>query len=355
MNPKIIILILVFAFSLTFCKKETENNKLPICAILNPVNDTTIWKNDVVQITFDAADEDGDLTQVNLYFNEVLVKEFKERPYNYEWDTKENELGNYKIKITAIDDNNDLSEDEIAINLIEGSVIDFDGNEYKAVKIGDQWWMAENLKTTHYADGTEIPFVESDSAWSMLDYEKDTHPYSLQYEDKAYCYYENSEDNLNVFGVLYNWMAAMNGTESSSSIPSNVQGVCPDGWHLPSDEEWIKMERYLGISENHILAEGLGRGENIGNILAGEIELWEVGDLVNDTLFGELGFNAIPSGIRYFGDVAYEKLNQECYLWSSSELYSFAAIHRTIRYNSTGIDRTSNLKNVGASVRCIKN
>nr|MDA3821321.1 FISUMP domain-containing protein [Bacteroidales bacterium] len=105
-----------------------------------------------------------------------------------------------------------------------GTVTDYDNNTYNTVKIGNQWWMAENLKTTHYANGTEIQLIENTSTWA-----------ALGFEVKAMCYYDNSSTNANTYGALYNWAAAMNGANSSYSNPSLVQGVCPAGWHLPSD------------------------------------------------------------------------------------------------------------------------
>ena len=108
-----------------------------------------------------------------------------------------------------------------------GTIIDYDGNTYRTIELGDQWWMVSNLKATRYADGTEIPLVESTSDWK-----------DLGYDDLAYCYYNNSADNeARIYGALYTWAAAMNDATSSYSNPSEVQGVCPDGWHLPSDEE----------------------------------------------------------------------------------------------------------------------
>jgi len=88
-----------------------------------------------------------------------------------------------------------------------------------------------NLRTTSYADGSAIPIVEDNTAWS-----------ELEADDKAYCWYDNSSSNEDVYGTLYTWAAATNGGSG------NIQGICPDGWHLPSEAEWNELVSHLGGS-----------------------------------------------------------------------------------------------------------
>ena len=105
---------------------------------------------------------------------------------------------------------------------VTGTVTDIDGNTYKTVKIGDQWWIAENLRTTKYNDGTSIPHVTDSSEWNTL-----TTP--------GYCYYNNTNnaDSIRKFGALYNWYTI------------NTKKLAPAGWHVPSDSEWKVLEEYL--------------------------------------------------------------------------------------------------------------
>lgn len=108
--------------------------------------------------------------------------------------------------------------------IISNIVTDFDGNAYNGIVVGNQIWMQENLHTSHYADGTPIPMSDEVSV------------------EFAYCYYpDNDSANVTEYGYLYNWKAAMRDSESSNSVPSGVQGACPDGWHLPSDVEWVQL------------------------------------------------------------------------------------------------------------------
>ena len=131
------------------------------------------------------------------------------------------------------------------------TVTDYDGNIYNTVKIGSQCWMKENLRTTHYADGTEIPLGGEIGSF--------TEPF----------YYDHPVTGLALEerGYLYNWPAVMNGESSSVDIPSGVQGVCPDGWHLPSDLEWGLLTVYTG-SQSEYTCNGVG--SYIGKALASQ-------------------------------------------------------------------------------------
>ncbi|MFW5657597.1 MAG: FISUMP domain-containing protein, partial [Bacteroidota bacterium] len=124
---------------------------------------------------------------------------------------------------------------EIIVNpIVYGSVSDIDGNIYKTITLGKQVWMAENLRVTRYADGTQIPLVTDDIKWEELG---DT--------ARAYCWYNHdSVGYAQTFGALYTWAAATN-SESDETKPDGVQGACPAGWHIPTDAEWSEFENYL--------------------------------------------------------------------------------------------------------------
>lgn len=115
------------------------------------------------------------------------------------------------------------------------TVTDIDGNVYKTIQVGEQCWMKENLRTTRTPDGMEIPQGTSGSSTEPLLYCPDHNP-----------------DNVQGFGYLYNWTATMNGGESSNLNPSGVQGICPDGWHLPSFAEWDQLLEYIGGQDRYI-------------------------------------------------------------------------------------------------------
>lgn len=234
------------------------------------------------------------------------------------------------------------------ITVLEGgaetsSVADYDGNSYNTIKIGDQWWMADNLKTTHFSDGTEIPMVESDLDWINLDY-----------TDKAYCYYENSNAYANHYGALYTWAAAMNGAATSDVNPSGIKGICPDGWHLPSDAEWIELEMYLGMSFEEADAFGW-RGTDEGSKLKNNYGWKNNGNGTNSS-----GFSALPAGNRFHG--TFEGLGETTRYWSTTEYINIThlAFNRTLDDNHSGVGwfQANHYygypKDFGLSVRCVK-
>jgi uncharacterized protein (TIGR02145 family) len=222
------------------------------------------------------------------------------------------------------------------------SVTDYDGNIYYTTKIGDQWWMTSNLKTTHYADGAEIPLVESISEWEALGSKR-----------PAYCYYDNNpHEAAFTYGALYTWAAAMNGSGSSNAYPSDVQGVCPDGWHVPSDSEWKALEMHLGMMTAEVDTTG-PRGRYIGSQLAINSELWANGLLKENTSFGASDFFALPGGgRRYNGTFGHQGDNAN--FWTATERDSARAWGRHLYSLYTTVHRYSNVKSDGFSVRCVK-
>jgi uncharacterized protein (TIGR02145 family) len=221
------------------------------------------------------------------------------------------------------------------------TITDIDGNTYSTIKMGNQYWMAENLKTTRYADGTPIAFVENTSAWD-----------SLLIDAAAMCYFNNLLINADIYGALYTWQAAMKRKPGSDTNTGNVQGVCPDGWHLPGDEEWKELEMYLGMTQTEADNTDF-RGTNEGSELAGNAELWVIGALVNDTAFGSFGFTALPAGRRFVSG-NFSHMSYATYFWSATERSATEAWYRGLTNINTNIRREGRYKNAGFSVRCIK-
>ena len=207
-----------------------------------------------------------------------------------------------------------------------GSVTDIDGNTYQTVKIGDQWWMAENLKVTHYRNGDVIPNVTDITEWSNL-------------STGAYCNYDNDANNATTYGRLYNWYAV-----------NDSRNIAPEGWHVPSDEEWKELEVYLGMSQSDADATGW-RGTDEGG------KLKETGTVhwnsPNIGATNESGFSALPGGFRY-GNGTYDYMGNYAFFWSSSERYSYGAWFRYLYYNNSGIYRSSYGKPYGFSVRLVR-
>lgn len=211
--------------------------------------------------------------------------------------------------------------------LYSGSCIDIDGNEYATVIIGEQEWMAVNLKTTHYNNGDPIPTGFTNSQWSNL-------------LTGAYSIYEGVESNAEIYGNLYNWY----------TIGDN-RGICPEGFHVPSDEEWIELEMTLGMSDQE--AHNFGyRGTNEGSKLAGNAELWNDGILVSNDEFGSSGFMSIPGGYRLNNGV-YHNLGNRFSFWSDDSFNSTNSLARRVYYYNTQVNREADNKQIGFSIRCV--
>jgi uncharacterized protein (TIGR02145 family) len=195
------------------------------------------------------------------------------------------------------------------------AITDPDGNVYHAVKIGTQTWMVENLKTTKYKDSTNIPLVADNLAWSTLTTE-------------GYCWYNNDASTYkNPYGALYNWYAV------------NTGKLCPTGWHVPTDAEWSTLTTYLG-------------GESVagGKLKESGTNHWVTPNTDADNSYG---FTALPGGSHYYNGAFYLNSKYGWY-WSSTESSSADAWHVYMIYNSAANTRTSGAKNVGFSVRCLK-
>lgn len=192
---------------------------------------------------------------------------------------------------------------------------DADGNNYTVVKIGEQLWMAENLKTTKYGNGESVSSIEDNSAWSNL-------------TTGAYCAYNNKDENSSTYGYLYNWYAA-----------SDSNNLAPIGWHVPSDAEWQDLNNYLG---GDFVAGG--KQKSIGTAY------W---DFPNTNATNETGFSGLPSGTRSYSG-AYALMGKVGYFWSSSNADSFGAWLHPLVYDDEGAQRGYNGKKFGYSIRCLK-
>jgi len=222
------------------------------------------------------------------------------------------------------------------------TVTDYDGNVYNTVTIGAQVWMKENLRTTHYANGDTIPLVTGNSNWD-----------TLTATSKAYCYYnDDSATNASTYGALYTWAAAMNGSASTTDNPSGIQGVCPTGWHLPSDDEWKELEKALGMSQADA-DDTDWRGTNEGSKLAGNAGLWSDGALESNADFGTSGFTALPGGFRYY-DGKFINIGSNGYWWSATEYNAPNTWYRRMSYFGSNVYRYNYYKVVGFSVRCVR-
>ena len=229
-------------------------------------------------------------------------------------------------------------------DVLYNAVMDIDGHMYDAVLIGNKTWMIQNLKTTRYANGEEIPVgvAEEDRSY--------TEPFR---------YVPNGEGN-NVFqyGYLYNWPAVMHGENSSSGNPSNVQGICPHGWHVPSKAEWEQLTTLVGLQSQY---QCNNDRNNIAKSLASTSGWKEAGkDCAvgnNQSSNNTTHFSAYPAG---YGDQSINNnFSKDAYFWSCTKAsliggethaYSFELdYYSAIAYTSYAPYKASAL-----AVRCVK-
>jgi uncharacterized protein (TIGR02145 family) len=203
---------------------------------------------------------------------------------------------------------------------------DGDNNYYPVVQINTQLWMAENLKTTKYNDGTTIPNITDDYAWYVL-------------TTGAYSDYNNTPANSTIYGRLYNWFTVDN--NAATKVASNGgKNVCPTGWHVSTDAEWTTLTTYLG-------------GQNIagGKLIETGTNHWLVSysEVTNET-----GFTAIPGGGRLNGGTYYE-MGSSGLWWSSTESsLTTSGYYWAMGYSINVVNRVSVNKRYGFSVRCLQ-
>lgn len=196
-----------------------------------------------------------------------------------------------------------------------GKVRDKDGNIYKTVTIGNQIWMAENLKTRKYRNGDPIPNVSDNAGWSAL-------------KTGAYCLYNNDAADKSGYGVLYNWYAV-----------NDSRNIAPLGWHIPSDEEWTALTNYL---------QGSSRAG--GKIKETGTSHWSD---PNSGAVNSTGFTALPGGYRA-KDGVFKNLSFCGTWWATSEYTQSVAWYRYVDYGTGNIYSVSTYKACGLSIRCIK-
>jgi uncharacterized protein (TIGR02145 family) len=202
------------------------------------------------------------------------------------------------------------------------TVSDYDNNHYSTIEIGSQCWTRQNLKSTHYSNGN--------SADSY------TH------------------DTTSIIGRYYTWTSAMHNSSSSSSNPSGVQGICPTGWHLPSNSEWSTLFNYLKGQSNYW---SNNNSTYIAKALA-YTSYWTPSTVSytpgsSTSTNNASGFSAIAAGSSINGDRA--NYGTKACFWSSTQSSSTNAYACTINYNSPTVSTSAQTKTTALPVRCVKN
>ena len=308
--------------------EEDDPLPLPLPVVIFFAERTFVWEGDTTRFNDRTLNEP---TSWLWSFGDGNTSTDQEPEHVY------NSAGTFTVELTATNESGASSlEKPDFITIIETGTLtdDRDGNSYKTVEIGNQVWMAENLKY--------LPSV--------------AHPPDHSFTDPL-CYvynYMGTDVNTAIatkiyltYGVLYNWPALMNGEQSSVKYPSGVQGVCPAGWHVPSKAEWVVLINHLG-------------GEDVAG---GKLKLWghqEPGET------NETGFTALPGGgvFAYYdegGSTVFEEpdfyyLKNTGTYWTATEFDEKIAwyYHLNAANEEINLSNIENSKGDAFSVRCVQ-
>lgn len=293
-------IIIAFFFMIQLgCKKEENLN--PSCRITSPsANDSFPWGT-IIYVTINASDEDGTIEKVEFYVDDLFIGDCDTPLYTSVLITEDFSIGKHTIKAIAYDNEKGATIHELNINILKYLVVkdSNDGREYNSMKIGNQWWMVENMKKIT-ASGSYI--------------------------------YNNIGTNETIYGRLYQWDSAAK--------------VCPQGWHLPTDNEWKKLEIFLGMSQAEVDNWGW-RGTDQGDQL--KIEA----DCAGGTNCGTSGIMALLGGY-YDGLGAYAEEGSNAYFWTSSQKDANYGWYRKLDLNKSTVMADFSAKRNAYSVRCIK-
>lgn len=213
------------------------------------------------------------------------------------------------------------------VPLETSSVVDHEGNVYQTVKIGNQWWMAEDLKVTSFRSGLSIDEVVENEAWANTD-------------EPAYTTFQNQDVAL-VPGILYNY-----------HVVNSNEEIAPEGWHIPSDAEWKELEQFLGMSasqQDEVNWRGTDQGDKL-KVAATEGWLFYEEVWANN----ESGFSAFGGSSRFFqGPFGVPGLKGSGFWWTSTDEQGYGW-YRYLDYKKSGIFRHFGHPNYGFSIRCVK-
>ena len=363
------------------CEKE-EPNKSPSCEITTPSDGEECTQSEIVTISVTAVDIDGSIAEVKFLIDGGSIGSVISSPYNYDWNTTDESLGNHTIKATCIDNDGARSSDEVTIEIIKGGSAAFTaspttGDAPLTVNFTDQSTNNPTSWIWNFGDGGNSTEQSPSHTYDNMDqYDvtltatnengsdtviktdfitvkgtftdpRDDQTYSivtignqtwfaenLNYETSDSWWYDNSSENGDIYGRLYTWDAAIM--------------ACPDGWSLSSDEDWKTLEMHLGMSQDEADQTEL-RGTDEGKKLK-SVSVWTSGNNGTD----EVGFTALPAGSRLFGG-SFSQLNSYGEWWMVDEVSSTAGMHRWMENGSDQVGRYGNSKEQGYSVRCVKN
>lgn len=338
------IITVILILTLFGCKEDSVPSTVdfvdPAVPVLTSPLNNSLFKSDVntIQLIWtDIEEATSYQLQVSDYKN-FSNKVLDEEGYSTSQYLMKNNNGDgiYYWRIRSVDLASNMSDWSEAKAFLVGYkkdidyTEDIDGNIYRIVKIGDQWWMAENLAVTHYRNGDAIPNVIDNDAWRNK-------------RTGAYCAADNDKKNADTYGYLYNWYAV-----------DDSRKIAPVGWHVSTEAEWNELEMSLGMSQTEA-----NRTEYIGTDEGGKLKgtgttHW---NSPNVGATDEFGFTALAGGNRRPDNSGYNNsLGEYARFWAStkSDVDQDKAWNRGLPHDQSTIYRATRNLRYGFNLRCLR-
>jgi uncharacterized protein (TIGR02145 family) len=323
----VVIMMAIFMSLATGCKKETEDPVSPDQPVQIPKLET-IAISDVAEsgasyVGIVTSDGGAEITAYGVCWStdkNPTINDYKSTAEKSTGSFTGNISGLsagqlYFVRLYATNSAGTGYSNEQSFRTTTSAVTDIDGNVYHTVTIGTQVWMVENLKVTKYRDGTPIRQVNDHDTWlGINDY-------------GAYCDYNNDEDKSLTYGHLYNWYAA-----------TDSRNIAPEGWHVPSFNEFVILLNSLGGSK---VAGGKLKEAGLAHWLSPNIGATN-----------ESGFNAIPGGVH--NAAGFDLLGGISSWWTTTESDNGSAYTRYVLYYDDSFNTHIVNKLFGNSIRCVK-
>ena len=341
-NRHIVVLFLILGLTQSSCEKDKN---VASCEIVLQVTSTEFYEGCTIPISVLAEDGDKQAGNLSIRVNDSSLDVEKSDSDIYYWNTEGYPPGDYIINASFLSSVNVIVSHELHLSLLEVCVdcpdelTDFDGNRYKVVQIGNQCWMAENLRSTHYADGSALKNGNSPMGDSLFSPTFTTLPEALLGWYFAY----NGDPVLAAqYGYLYTWFSVINGLDTLRNSEGYIQGLAPDGWHVPEVEEWQELIDFLGGIK---IAGGKLKDRNSS--------LWNSAQVGTSRASY---FSALPGGCCLFNG-SYIEEGESSYFWTATPSIVNHAWHILISYHDSRVNVLGHQdsKRFGYSVRCVMN
>ena len=318
----IYLVFISMVFLLAGCQEEDQ---ISMVRITYPYDGAVFFKGEKVRIAVDASAEMANVKEVHFSVDGKIVYTDQKAPYEYIWNTGASDVGTKDIGIRVLNSATVLGEANMMVKVDSTFTDPRDGRTYKIIAVGDDVWFAENLAW--------LPSVSQPAKGSFSEKHYYVNGYSGSQVQNA-----RQSANYQKYGALYNFAAA--------------SAACPPGWRLPTDEEWMEMERTIGIPAVELGKQG-ARGENQGAALKADYGWPDNGTNVS-------GFSALPAGYCWPGNYSEDAESPAVFgtnlasFWTASSKDDDEALFRSLISGVDGVVRGSHPKCFGMSVRCIR-